>query len=205
MSQPIGKVAPLWIGHRGGVHISGFTLIELMVVLVIVGVLLMVAAPSYNTLIERTRLKSYANELVSSFYLARSESIKRNRRMTMCVSIPDEDDDNDGKEECTGGGDWEEGWIVFYDENGNGEVDDVDEDALVKRQQELPEGLVLFNLSSSTFTAMDFLPSGLVDIDAPVQMKLCKQTPSAGVEEKIVRFTITGSPRIETNPLAGCP
>jgi type IV fimbrial biogenesis protein FimT len=168
---------------------QGFSLIELMVVVVIVGEIMLVAAPSYTALIERTQLKSYANELVASFYLARSEAIKRNSPMTLCVST-------DG-ETCTGGGDWEEGWIVFDDNDPN--------DVVVKYQQPLPDGLVLFNLSSSTFTAMNFLPSGLVDIGAPVQMKLCKQTPSAGVEEKIVRFTLTGSPSIKTNPLVGCP
>jgi type IV fimbrial biogenesis protein FimT len=193
VSQPVGKVAPLWKGHHGRVHVSGFTLIELMVVVTIVGVIMLVAAPSYNTLTERTRLKSYANELVSSFYLARSEAIKRNDTMTLCVST-------DGIK-CTGGGEWEQGWIVFDD---NDPLDDTD-NLVVKQQQPLPDGLVLFNLSSSTFTAMDFLPSGLVDIGAPVQMKLCKQTPSAGVEEKIVRFTLTGSPSIKTNPLVGCP
>ena len=161
----------------------GFTLIELMVVVGIVGVIMLIAAPAYTTLIERTQLKSYANELVASFYVARSEAIKRNSPMTLCVST-------DGAT-CTGGGDWEEGWIVFDDNH--------PADIVVKQQQPLPDGLVLFHLTSATFTTMDFLPSGLAD-SAP-DMKLCKP---AGVEEKIVRITLTGSPNVETTT-TGCP
>jgi type IV fimbrial biogenesis protein FimT len=160
-----------------------------MVVVVIVGVIMLVAAPSYTTLIERTQLKSYANELVASFYLARSEAIKRNSTMTLCVST-----DGVG---CTGGGDWEQGWIVFDDNH--------PDDIVVKHQQSLASGIILFHLSSASFTSMRFEPSGLVnDADAPAQMKLCKQLPSAGVEEKIVRITVTGTPNIQTTT-DGCP
>ena len=161
----------------------GFTLVELMVVLVIVGVILVIAAPGFSTLTQRTRLKSYANEVVASIYLARSEAIKRNGQMTLCVST-------DGAN-CTGGGDWEEGWIVV-DPN----------DTVIKHQQSLAPGIILFELSSAAFTTMAFQPSGIVSTSAA--LKLCQQTSSAGVEEKIVTVSATGKPRIQTTT-AGCP
>jgi type IV fimbrial biogenesis protein FimT len=154
-----------------------------MVVVIIIGIFLLVAAPSYTTLIERTRLKSYANELVTSVYLARSEAIKRNQTTTLCVS-------SDGTA-CTGGGDWEQGWIVV-DTSGT----------VIKHQQSLPSGMVLFELSSVNFSALQFQPSGIVSTSA--SMKICQQTPSVGVEEKIVSFTATGRPRIQTTS-SGCP
>jgi len=57
----------------------GFTLIELMVVITVVAVLLTLAAPSYQKLIERNRLKEAAQSFKSDVQLARMEAIKRSR------------------------------------------------------------------------------------------------------------------------------
>ena len=171
--------------HQGGAHVNvhGFTLVELMIVLVIVAVILMIAAPSYSILIQRTKLKSYANEVVASIYLARSEAIKRNSDMKLCVS-------NNGTS-CTGGGSWEQGWIVVMDDP-NGPV--------VKHQQALSSGIILFELAS--FSTITFQPSGVVSPSAT--LKLCQQTPSVGIEEKLVTVSVTGRPRIQTKT-DGCP
>lgn len=59
----------------------GFTIIELMIVMVIVGVLVAVAAPNMRDLIVRMRLKTAASDLHSSLTFARSEAIKRNAGM----------------------------------------------------------------------------------------------------------------------------
>lgn len=56
---------------------GGFTAIELMVVAAIVAVLAALAAPSFSPLIERWRVRSAAESLVSNLYAARSEAIKR--------------------------------------------------------------------------------------------------------------------------------
>ena len=56
----------------------GFTIIELMIVMVIVGVMVSLAAPSMRDLIIRTRLKTAASDLHQSLMQARSEAIKRN-------------------------------------------------------------------------------------------------------------------------------
>lgn len=59
----------------------GFTIIELMIVMVIVGVMVSLAGPNIRDLIVRTRLKTAASDLHSSLTLARSEAIKRNAGM----------------------------------------------------------------------------------------------------------------------------
>ena len=157
----------------------GFTLVELMIVLVIVAVIVMIAAPSFSTLIQRTKLKAYANEWVASVYLARSEAIKRNAVMTLCTST-------DGAT-CTGGGNWEQGWLVM-DPN----------DTVIKYQQPLEPGIVLFEMSSIGFNTMAFQPSGVAS-DSAV-LKLCQQEAASGVEAKILTVSMTGRPRIETKP-----
>ncbi|KPV95935.1 hypothetical protein AN214_01934 [Pseudoalteromonas sp. P1-9] len=62
---------------------SGFTLIEVMTVVGIVGILSAVATPIFIQYIKQDRLVSTANELMSTFKMARSEAIKREKIVTL--------------------------------------------------------------------------------------------------------------------------
>ena len=93
----------------------GFTLLELMVVMVVCGVLASLAVPSFTSLIKATRLRSATDSLFKALQLARSESITRNNRTIVCKS-------STGKS-CSFQGGWEQGWIVFVDANNNGLFD----------------------------------------------------------------------------------
>lgn len=157
---------------------KGFTLVELMVVLVIVAVLLGIALPAFSVLSLRTKLKSYANEIVSSVYLARSEAIKRNARMTLCVA-------KDTEDECEGGGSWDQGWVVM-DPN----------ETVIKRYQALSSGVVIFDLASTPVHTMTFEPTGVSNTKAT--FVICQNAPEDGIEEKLVSVSVTGRPRIET-------
>ena len=64
----------------------GFTLIELLITIAILGILLGIAAPSFNEAILSNRLAGYANTFVAGASVARSEAIKRNFSITMCRS-----------------------------------------------------------------------------------------------------------------------
>lgn len=58
---------------------QGFTLIEVMIVVVIAGVLLTLAVPSFRETMDRNRLKAAVENLNGDLQFARSEAIKRNR------------------------------------------------------------------------------------------------------------------------------
>ena len=96
----------------------GFNLIELMVTIAVLGVLLGVGVPGVQGYIHNNRLISQINSLSTSLLHARSEAIKRNQRVVVCVSI-------DGEQCAVGGGGtlWNKGWIVFVDRNGDSDVD----------------------------------------------------------------------------------
>ncbi len=88
---------------------AGFTVIELMVVVSIMGVLAALAGPSFKDLIDGWRVRSAVEELSSTIYFARSEAIKRGGNVSV-------------RKNCSGGlaQEWQCGWIVFTDANFNG-------------------------------------------------------------------------------------
>ena len=93
----------------------GYTLIELMAILAVVSILVTVGLPLMNVFFESNRMVSNTNDLVAGLHIARSEAIKQQMRVTLCQSAD--------TASCSGTGQWEDGWIVFQDPNGNNTVD----------------------------------------------------------------------------------
>lgn len=57
---------------------TGFTLVEMMVVIAILAIMAGIAAPAFRDMIAREKLRSAESALSGSLWLARSEAIKRN-------------------------------------------------------------------------------------------------------------------------------
>ena len=93
----------------------GYTLIELMSMLAVASILVSVGLPMMSVFFESNRMITNTNDLVAGLNIARSEAIKQQIRVTLCQS--------DNTTGCSGTGQWEDGWIVFQDPNGNASVD----------------------------------------------------------------------------------
>lgn len=92
---------------------AGFTTIELLVVVAILGVLAALAAPSFTLLIERWRVRQAATELESTIQFARTEALRRGGRVGLQRSAPSGD--------ClTAASQWDCGWFVFLDSDNSG-------------------------------------------------------------------------------------
>jgi type IV fimbrial biogenesis protein FimT len=109
-------------------HSAGFTLIELLFVVVIGIMLTTIGIPSYVNLVKSGRLTASVNNVVTAVQLARSEASKRGLPVTLCPS----DDSNADNPSCSGTAGWEEGFIAFVDQNGDGARDADDELVLVQ-------------------------------------------------------------------------
>lgn len=98
---------------------KGFTAIELLVTIAILGVLAAIAAPSFKPLFERWKVRQVTEELQSTFYVARSEAIKRGGGITILRSGNTTDCSTVGSDTSL----WSCGWTVFVDTNNDGKQD----------------------------------------------------------------------------------
>lgn len=96
---------------------TGFTLYELLTTMAIVGVVLALGVPNMRSFNQNSRMTATANDLHSSFHLARSEASRAKANITICASA----DSMAANPTC--GGELEAGWIVFEDRNGDITVD----------------------------------------------------------------------------------
>lgn len=168
----------------------GFTLTELMVTLSISATLLAVSVPAFDQLLVSKRLTTYANDMFSTLLLARSEAIKRNRRVVLCKSL-------DNRQTCIGTGGWDQGWMVFVDLNNDASWA-VDE-PLVRKMPALQSGYVLNgNASISNYVSYDSQgmtkqASGAFQAGT---FTLCPPAPAvSGYGRKIV-ISASGRPRV---------
>lgn len=80
----------------GGGGARGFSLIELMIVVAIVGIMAMIAGPSFIEISAQSQVKTVASDLQATMMRARSEAIKRSAAITITPT----------------NGNWAEGWSI---------------------------------------------------------------------------------------------
>jgi len=85
-------------------RVRGFTVVELMLVISVAAILLVVALPSFSTMLQRNRITSAADHLYVSLAEARGEAVKRRTAVTVCPSAD--------SATCRADGDWSEGWLI---------------------------------------------------------------------------------------------
>lgn len=114
---------------------TGFTLYELLTTMTIIGVVLAIGVPNMASFRQSSRITSTANDLHSSFHLARSEAARAKTSITICASA----DSMAAIPTC--GGELEAGWIVFEDRDGDIVVDAGE--PILRRFPPVAEGIVI--------------------------------------------------------------
>jgi type IV fimbrial biogenesis protein FimT len=148
---------------------SGYTMIELLVVIMIVSILMALAVPSFRYVTTSNRLSSEINGLLGDMQFARAQAVKEGRTVTVCSSTD--------RKKCSGQADWSQGWIVFSDPNNVGTVDAGE--ALLRVQAPLALGDTLKD-NTGTLSSASFNRVGLVSTAAvaanPITLTLHDRT-----------------------------
>jgi type IV fimbrial biogenesis protein FimT len=168
---------------KGNSTAGGFTLLELMAAITLLGILLGVGVPSFNAMIRNNRAAAGANDFLTALSITRSEAMKRGMPVTICAA------DAAGTD-CSGEdtSEWVNGWLVFSDRGGDSGVIDTDEgDEVVQRFAALGGGL---SLSTAEVGFLTFRADGAL-ASAPVEFGL-EHDHCTGENRRVIAIVPTG-------------
>lgn len=141
---------------------NGFTLYELLITVLVIGVILALGVPNMAEFTRNSRITATANDLHASFLFSRSEAARSKSMVTICAS------NNSANANPSCAGTFDDGWIVFVDTNG-----DIVRDAgevVLRRYPAIDTTIdITTNGAASYFS---FAPSGLGRGDVTVNPSL---------------------------------
>lgn len=130
----------------------GFTLYEVLITMLIVGIVLSIGIPNLSAFTANSRISTTANDLHSSFQVARSEAARAKTNITICASA----DSQDPTATCNGI--FDDGWIIFVDTDGDLQRTVGVENVL--RRHPAIDPLIDININNNA-TYFSFAPTGL--------------------------------------------
>jgi type IV fimbrial biogenesis protein FimT len=171
---------------------SGFTLIEMMVVVALLAILMMIAAPSLRDAMLGARMTAQVNDTMSDLHIARSEAVKRNSTVSLCPSA--------NGSTCAGTN-WSQGWIVFNEVAPANGLRAAGTEELIKRTPAIsntnPNALSVL-AGGAPVASISYGPSGAVTTGALIVFTMCDDrsaTDSAvNPTGRTITINMTGRP-----------
>lgn len=145
------------------IQAKGFTMLELIVVVAILGITLAFAVPGFIEMVANNRISSSTSDFVGSLQLAKAESAARISPVSVCKKNP-------AGTACVTSGDWEQGWIVFVDTNASGSVNAGD---TVLSVHEALDSRITFRGTAEVTDSMTYTPSGATLLTQTAILMMC--------------------------------
>jgi len=196
----------LWV-MKFSFNASGYSLIETLFTLLVLAVLCSTVAFSFQGLQTRTYLLGASEELLNDILSARTEALRRERRVTLCVAAMDASAQASLPTACAPSGSsaaWHQGWLMFEDTNSNGLWDEGE----VLLQQRARMHLKVTATGNSTVTRyVSFGASGRsLSLNGAFQagtITLCERGTKAR-EGWLLVVNAVGRPRLDKGQVAVC-
>lgn len=183
----------------------GFTLLELMIVVAVVAIILVIAVPNFQGVINAGRVSAPANELLGAVQSARIEAVRSGRRAVICRS----DNPDAAAPTCTAAGAQWAGWVSFIDADGDG-VLDAGERLLRVGAVEAPAQLLVSSNISGANNRIVVRPDGMARTGAGAllgaRMRVCMPVNLPAENARDVVITAGSRMAVDRASLAGaCP
>lgn len=167
---------------------SGFTLLELMLVVTIAGLLLGYGVPAMGNFFRNARITGAANDVMGALHFTRSEAIKRRVPVTLCTSS----DPLNNNPVCDASA-LLTGWVAFVDPNQNGQRDAAE--VVLLQHEPMPDTITA--RSSANPFRVTYLLNGFALNPNAAQLVLCDErgnTPTGGElsSARGIRIAVTG-------------
>lgn len=156
------------LGHTAGHQKQGgFTLVEALMVVAILGIFTALAAPSFNNTIATMRIKSTSFDLVNDLNIARSEAIKRKAAVVIAAE----------------GDDWNQGWRITTG------------GTTLKTHDALSTSIAIESAPDDDVTEINFLSNGRPSPEPDPEFGFSITSSLTGVTGRCVELEATGSAR----------
>lgn len=128
----------------------GLTVLEMIIILAAIAVVITVSVPGSSKLLAKYQLNSASEAMVSGLELAQAEAAARSSTVVVCPS-------SNGRS-CRRDGNWNLGWLVFSDGNGNGVAEDIE----MIKAFDAPEHDIQITATGAVKSQAAFTMTGLV-------------------------------------------
>ena len=176
----------------------GFSLIELMVVLTIVGILVRIGISTYSSAITSSNISSESNALWGDLQYAHSQSIKQGLTVTLCAA----NTSGNAPYTCSGSSTtWSSGWVTYtgsYTTTSGA----VTQALLLRVQQPLLSSYTMKSTSTNALSSISFNSFGFSTIRGSVTVS---PPSTSSVSSKTVCISAVGSLQIVLGGDSACP
>lgn len=158
----------------------GFTLLEMMTAIAIVGIVLGLAVPALNSFVEASNLSGSARGFIVDFQLARSEAALRAQRVTVCTSTD--------MAACANAS-WDDGRLVFLDAGAVGVIDGGDQ--IISQTEPLNDAVTTASAGLAAANFISYAQNGM--LTGPGTITLCV----TGQDQRVVNIFRSGSATLD--------